>query len=203
MLLSVLIPTVPSRIRSFYPNLLDSLLLQVESLDVEVLGLFDNKKRTTGMKRNDLLHMARGDYIVFIDDDDRIADNYLQRVIDTITDNPNVDVITYGMEMRRNGGALVVSDWDLKLRSQWIERRPGANPKYIFHSYPIHVLPWRRELVLDIRFPDRSHGEENPWALEATIRAVSSHHIDEVLYFYDKDTKTSESESFKFKEKRC
>lgn len=65
--LSILVPTIPSRLTTFYPRIMS------DYPEIEIIGLFDNKKRTTGQKTG---CMAQGTYLVFIDDDDRISENY-------------------------------------------------------------------------------------------------------------------------------
>tara|TARA_B110000208_G_scaffold176584_1_gene223083 strand:- start:731 stop:910 length:180 start_codon:yes stop_codon:yes gene_type:complete len=36
--------------------------------DIEIISIFDNKKRSIGRKRDDALKMAQGKYVTFIDD---------------------------------------------------------------------------------------------------------------------------------------
>jgi hypothetical protein len=55
--LSILIPAVFERSSWL---MYDSLLAMVADRPVEVLALFDNKKRTLGAKRNALMAMAQG-----------------------------------------------------------------------------------------------------------------------------------------------
>ena len=54
---------------------------------MEIIGLFDNKKRSVGEKRQDLLNLAKGQYLVFIDDDDRISDDYISSIIQAMNEN--------------------------------------------------------------------------------------------------------------------
>ena len=49
--------------------------------------MFDNKKRSVGEKRQDLLNLAKGQYLVFIDDDDRISDDYISSIIQAMNEN--------------------------------------------------------------------------------------------------------------------
>ena len=85
--LSILIPSVPSR-KTQMIELLDSLENQLLSLgrsnDVEILVFYDNKLRTVGAKRNDLLYLAKGEYLAFIDDDDNVSDSYFKLDFHTI-----------------------------------------------------------------------------------------------------------------------
>ena len=64
--LSILIPSVPSRRKTFLQRILDQLESQINTNDIEIVVLYDNKKRTVGEKRNDLLNLARGQFLTFI-----------------------------------------------------------------------------------------------------------------------------------------
>ena len=81
--LSVLVPSVSERRESFLPKSLNSLYCQLESLpkeiqeEIEILYLVDNKTIMLGDKRNMLIDICKGEYISFVDDDDRITDDYL------------------------------------------------------------------------------------------------------------------------------
>jgi len=44
--------------------------IENSALDVEVLTSVDNKEKSTGRKRQELLEAATGKYIIFIDDDE-------------------------------------------------------------------------------------------------------------------------------------
>ncbi len=86
MLWSILICGIPERYHSVQPLLYSLLEAQAISRrpDVELLYFMDNKRRTVGAKRNALLSMAIGEYISFIDDDDEVAPNYVDKIIGTI-----------------------------------------------------------------------------------------------------------------------
>ena len=80
--LSILIPTIRER-ESKFTKLVERLAkLSGHSDFVEILGLWDNKFSTVGDKRNKLLSIAGGDFCVFIDDDDDVADDYFSKVFD-------------------------------------------------------------------------------------------------------------------------
>ena len=55
----------------------------------------DNGKRSISSKRNNLLHLAKGEYLCFIDDDDSVSEDFVESVTTAIKINPNVDCITY------------------------------------------------------------------------------------------------------------
>ena len=66
--LAILIPSIPSRFKRF-ERLFERINDQATKSDmvVEVLGLFDNKKRSIGHKRDALVQMSKGDYVCFCD----------------------------------------------------------------------------------------------------------------------------------------
>src|SRR5574341_337913 len=73
ILLSILVPTIPGREKKL-ASLLASLDAQVKHRsDIELLVLRDNRSMTIGEKRNKMIALARGDYCVFVDDDDDVA----------------------------------------------------------------------------------------------------------------------------------
>src|SRR6187200_1615776 len=97
--LSVLVCSVMSRRNTFLPNILDMLHHQYEALSpdeqgmVEILCLLDNQKMMLGDKRNQLVNVAQGTHVVFVDDDDRIAPRYLAAILQALRWDP--DVITF------------------------------------------------------------------------------------------------------------
>ena len=72
--LSILIPSIPSRIQDRMIPLYHKLQEQIRKLDnpkdVELLCVIDNKRRSIGYKRESLVYIARGNYLAFVDDDD-------------------------------------------------------------------------------------------------------------------------------------
>ena len=66
ILLTILVPTVPSRIDYFYPRIMKQLLDQTKKYNnIELVSFFDNKKRTIGKKRDEMLKLAQGKYVTF------------------------------------------------------------------------------------------------------------------------------------------
>jgi len=63
-------------------KIMKELLKQTQKYNnIELLAFFDNKKRTIGKKRQNMLQLAQGEYVVFIDDDDKIADDYIDEIM--------------------------------------------------------------------------------------------------------------------------
>jgi glycosyltransferase involved in cell wall biosynthesis len=49
--------------------------------------------KSIGDKRNDLLELSEGKFIVFIDDDDEVDTEYISLIINTIKSNEDIDCI--------------------------------------------------------------------------------------------------------------
>jgi len=96
MKLSILICTIPSR-SEMLKKLTQQLMLLLGKYDDsewEVL-IQPDENINVGQKRNILLQKASGDFVVFIDDDDEIHDNYIDAFMHAISCNPDADCIGY------------------------------------------------------------------------------------------------------------
>jgi len=81
VILSILTPSVPSRLEQL--NALRAMLASQigDQLAVEHLILIDNKRRTVGEKRDNLLRIALGRYVAFVDDDDFVSEDYINEIV--------------------------------------------------------------------------------------------------------------------------
>jgi glycosyltransferase involved in cell wall biosynthesis len=97
MKLSVLIPTIEKRKKQF-EQLRNYVLKISEPYNVEVLSLCDNQEMSTGEKKNKLIQMSSGDYVVTIDDDDSVCADYFDIIMPILNQNP--DCIGYEVSLR-------------------------------------------------------------------------------------------------------
>jgi glycosyltransferase involved in cell wall biosynthesis len=78
-------------------------------------------KYTIGEKRNRLLEEAKGDFIVFIDDDDEVSDDYVESIIEAINSNQEIDCI--GMRGKITFDGLNEKKWLIsKDCGSWYEK---------------------------------------------------------------------------------
>jgi hypothetical protein len=189
---SILIATVPSRIRTCYPDLLDVLQAQIGDRPIEVLGLYDNKRRSVGAKRNALLSLANGYYVSFIDDDDLIAEDFIDRIHRAIDaqfgdiEHTPVDVMVYDQWCSEDGAPPYRCKYGIHLEY--------ARSTTLWTGKPAHNMIWRHELVADLRFPNYNVGEDVDWCMAASSRAKTELRLDgEPLYFYNCRTDRSET----------
>jgi glycosyltransferase involved in cell wall biosynthesis len=191
-LLSILTPTIPSRLfdgsemldkmTSEVYELCYKITNQIGELPVEHLLLCDNRKRSIGAKRQALLDIAKGDYIAFCDDDDDIADDYVASLLEGI--KSGADVITFKQRAIYNG---LESEVHFGVNNQDGPFNPGG----ITIRAPWHVCAWKREKVKDCQFGFSNYGEDKIWCLQARKRIKTAHHIDKVLHTYRHDAATT------------
>lgn len=181
MILSVLVPSIPERLIELY-NLLKTYQSYIDKYNlaeqVELLSICDNKKRTIGKKRSDLIAMAQGAYIVISDDDDQLTECYFMFIRSEI--EKGADVITYDQLARINHEYSIV-------------RFGHNNPIEDFNKSGItlrpawHCCTWKREVVENIKFDNIMWGEDSPWALMANKAAQTTSHIPEICHIYEHD----------------
>lgn len=188
-LLSILIPSIPSRFESHLLPLWKQLQQHIENYTlgdtIEILTLTDNKQRSIGAKRQALLNLAQGNYIAFLDDDDKIESDYLFQMLRLLYWN-NHDVITFKQHVYVNGEYYPLT---FKFGHE-VNEEPN---KEGFTRPPWHVCFWRKDIVKHCTFPDTNYGEDWAWAEQANKRAKSSYHIDKFLMSYVYDEKISEA----------
>jgi len=184
--LSILILTTPRRVNTLFPSLLNSLLNQIgDRIDIEVLGLFDNKKRSIGEKRNNLLQIANGEYLVFIDDDDKISDDYIKSIMDAINNNPNTDCIVFD--------CYATFDKSWKVTIKYSKDFGYWHAGEIWTAKPSHTMVWKSSIAKKHLFKHISYKEEIDWIEEICKDIKIETRIDKVLYYYEHSGKISES----------
>jgi glycosyltransferase involved in cell wall biosynthesis len=183
LMLSVLIPTMESRHDSFLclSGQLDQQIRDSGNTElVEVLNLLDDGSLAIGSKRNQLMDMARGSFIVFVDDDDRISSKYIQEITQAIKNHPEADCICFNGEISFRG-----KHRHLLKHSNTYEDWLVSNGEYL--RPPCHIMPIRRKIALQYQFAEVDFAEDMDWTMRMCKDKVLEREIalDSVLYFYD------------------
>lgn len=158
MKLSILIPSIPSRFARL-KLLWEVLTPMVEGLPVEILVFMDNKKRSVGLKRDALVQMAKGQYLSFVDDDDRIYSNYVTEMLGAIKKGP--DVVSIQQHATINDGNKFLVSYGLNNENQ--EARKVNGVWVDVDRKPFHTCAWKTEIAKRHHFPDASYGEDWHW----------------------------------------
>lgn len=191
MKLSILVPSVHTRRNTFLNKSLNMLYNQLESLpqhqqkEVEILYIIDNKTIMLGDKRNSLVDLASGEYVVFVDDDDRISDNYISSILEAT--QHNTDCITFLAEVSLNGDIPKICDYSTRHKYDY-------NTKTQYNRIPNHICAVKRDLVQRIKFPSILYGEDSAYSKLLLPLLKSEHQIKEVLYYYDYNQETTETQ---------
>lgn len=184
MKLSILITTLPVRSEKLQ-FLINSIKKQIKGRKVEIIYLGDDKTKSVGAKRNDLLSISRGEYITFVDDDDMVSNEYLDEIFRAMESKP--DVIAFHVQRFLNGEKQKVMIYDN------VTLRPRMAPNATHYKLCCnHLCVWRKSII-KVRFPDKSLGEDHDWAMDMINHYKTFHTIDKVLYNYYYSTTESET----------
>jgi glycosyltransferase involved in cell wall biosynthesis len=183
IVLTILVPTVPSRLDYFYPKIMKQLLAQTEKYNnIELISFFDNKKRTIGKKRDEMLNLAQGKYVTFVDDDDRISDDYVDEIMNAIVTNNEVDCIVYNNETKIETTQKKVL---CKYGIEYTTTGYINNEQTQWRGKPAHTMVWKSLIAKKHPFSDMGNGEDYDWVKRACLDIKTQHRIDKILYYYD------------------
>jgi glycosyltransferase involved in cell wall biosynthesis len=174
--LSILLATVVSR-AGLFAKLHAHLAYQAEGNPVEIVVACDNKEISIGAKRQQLLERATGDYVAFIDDDDWVSPNYVDRILVALESGP--DCVGFLITCTTNGKNPVKAITSMRY-PRWVENKDG----YAHCRSCYHKSPHRRDIGLKVGFRDLRYGEDRFYSdgLMKLVRTESF--VDEVLYHY-------------------
>lgn len=191
--LSILVPSVSSRRSGFLPRSLELLYGQLEKLqkedqdDVEILFLVDNKTMTLGDKRNEMVAIARGEYVVFVDDDDRVSEDYIKTLLEECRKG-EYDCISFLCSVTINSGAPKICRYSKEYGRDF-------NSADGYFRLPNHICCVRRSMALETPFPSIVYGEDTVYAKLLLPLIKKELIINRVLYHYDYNERTTEAQS--------
>lgn len=191
--LSILIPSVDTRVCNFLPNIISSFSKQINDnnrSDVEILSVLDNRKITIGEKRNHLLNLSHGNFITFIDDDDRVDKDYIKEVMDAIDKNPDADCIVYDSIHDLNGKKIYCKygiEYDYTYKRVNFDKSIMADKNRIekWFGKPAHTMVWNSIIAKSCSFINKNSGEDYDWVSKAYPKIKKQIRIEKVLYYYD------------------
>lgn len=177
MKLSILIRTIVGREDKFN-MLLHTLNCQtyIEG-EVEFLIEKDNKELSTGLKAQKLIERAKGEYVVFIDDDDIVNTEYIPKILEAIKSKPDCVGILVECHNLPGRTAAVSNRYD-----KWESNKDGFDYVRTIH----HLCPIKREIALQIGYKDIRCGEDADYSLRLKQSGLlkTEVFINEVMYHY-------------------
>jgi len=192
MKISLLIPTIPQR-ESECDSLLDSLRSQIgqgsedtfaekgmvfygfRSGDVEIILAYDDRKVILGEKRNYLRWLASGEYVAYLDDDDKISQDYTQELIKGA--QTGVDVVCFPVMRYLNGEIDREMKFSIKFKGYKTKSSHYERP-------PNHLMLWKKSVADLVPFPRINWYEDIHWTNRMVGKAKTEFQINEVLYEY-------------------
>jgi len=181
--LSILVCTINSR-KHFFDALYKKLSRQITP-DVQFLNYCDNGEITIGAKREALKKAATSDYIVYIDDDDKISCYYVRNVLEALQSNPDV----VGLKGFQTTDLKEFKYFECSSNhKKWCELKNGVVCKPINHINPI-----KREIALKSAFPDLYYGEDKFYSEGIKPFIKTEVLADGYLYWYDYRPNNSQS----------
>ena len=176
-----MLPTTIDR-REQFAKLLEEIKRQIVANKyediVEVVINEDNKEISIGKKRQELLEASSGKWVVGIDSDDWIAEDYLHDIVMALKNNPQIDHVGFLEDCDINGEKSL-SIFSIR-HKHWAENFDGydhircANPKSV-------IL---REKALMVGFEDSRFGEDRIFSEAVTSLLTSEIFIEKSLYLY-------------------
>ena len=189
ILLSILIPSIPERY-DMLNELLRELQDQCDRLPPnlckkwELCCAIDNGTRSVGAKRNQLLRMAVGRFVTFIDDDDFVEPSYLNSILTVIEKNPSADVVTFKQKCTLNGGRDFFTV-DADMTHDQNEIIPEEGPwKTEYKRLCWHWCVFRASMTAQVNFRDISVGEDLCWLSDLYPKIRVQAKINRVLHQY-------------------
>lgn len=188
MILSILICSLNSRseqLKTLTRHLEKQINGRFES-DIEIITEIDNKEITTGHKRNNLVNKAVGKYIVFIDDDDWVADYYVENMVWACLSD--CDCIAINGNMTTDGGKEI--KWRLSKDNSNVTIKENGVDLYLRKTN--HITAVKREYAIKSPFPHKSNAEDKGYSDSINKYLKTEFKLEMPMYTYRFSTKNKE-----------
>lgn len=199
MKLSILICHLTERAKQL-EKLLGVLRPQITTPEeVEIIIREDDGNETVGLKRNELLSLASGDYVCFVDDDDMVPDYYVAEILKIINSPYEHDwyipepakyipccvenALPHVIGLK---GHYTVGDGPPQTFIHSIRYKEWKTVDGIHQRCPNHINPVRWELALKAGFTEKDHGEDHDFSMALLPLLKTEVFVDKVMYYYRK-----------------
>ena len=152
--------------------------------DVEVLIHDADKPYHVGRKRNDLIAIARGEYVCHVDDDDKVALTYTQDILAALKEP--VDCVGIC-------GIIKAPDGNSKEFRHSIQYSNWYESGGVYYRSPNHLNPIIKEIAEDVGFAHSvSFGEDRLFSNGVKGMLKSEVMIEHPIYYYTPSDRTGE-----------
>jgi hypothetical protein len=166
----------------------------VHGYSAEIIAVLDNKMRTIGAKCNDLITMARGDYLTFVDDDDDVSVDYVDKIMESVEDAVRMpqppEVINYQVSCVVESREGVIT--------RGVVLPSIHHPNEEFHEgtvlrKPLQTSVWRSDLAKSAKWLEANYEADSHWARQLWPKIKSEVNLPTILYYYRHSAKTTEA----------
>lgn len=181
---TIAIPTLGER-RDLFARLCDRLLPQLDRHEgrVKVLAYWNNGHPPLPEIRQQMVEATTTDYISCVDDDDLVADDYVDEIMRALTERP--DQVGFRVQCYSDGVPTAISFHSLK-HSGW-RNEADAYYRDLSHINPIRTALARRA---NFRRTKLRQAEDRAWVAQLRGRVKTEVYIDRVMYHYLFSTST-------------
>lgn len=165
---TIAVLTVPERKKDFN-RLIKVLTSQIGDLNIEILVA--DQDWGIGRKRQWCLDNAKGEYFNFCDDDDMVADDYVNSIYPLLD---GVDYVGFRLQLYWDGEARKPTFHSLRYDG-WSEDEHGA------YRDVSHLNPMKTEIARQGDFVG-DWGEDKAWSEQ--VEPETEHYINRVMYHY-------------------
>ena len=134
-----------------------------------------------------MLNLAKGEYLVFIDDDDRIDPDYINDILTALNDNPQTDCVVFDCLCTVNSGPPKYCKYGIEF--DYVDY--GAT----WFGKPAHTMVYKSSIAKKHSYTHSNFGEDTDWVKRACTDIKEQTRIDKVLYYYDFNSQTTETRS--------
>jgi hypothetical protein len=180
-LFEVLIPTMPGR-EAMLAQLLAVLEPQFTNWPQAVFS-FDSGGGSIGAKRQRMIETSQAEYVAFVDDDDMVSPDYLDRIMPCLKKRPDCVGITMHVSIDgRDWNPTPIFRHSLRFKENFQWHGEDRTPH--------HLCPVKRHIAVQSRFPDIMWGEDYRFALGLLPNLKTEEWSgDEPIYLYNYVTK--------------
>lgn len=188
IILSILICHLVNR-KDKLNRLMSSVYAQATGKEIEILIESDNGEMVVGAKRNSLLLKSKGKYVVFVDDDDEVANDYIDSILNALDGSP--DCVGIEGIMRGTGYQQCLFRHSIQFQGHYT----GTDA---FYRTPNHLNPIKAVLAKRVMFQEIEYGEDKRFSYNIRPMLKTENYIDHPIYFYNKNVNEIIAEGEKY-----
>lgn len=156
----------------------EKLIEYKKNTPLNITILQSKKNCGPGNARNIGLDNAQGEWITFVDNDDWVVDDFLEKIVDVI-ENEGVNCVIYDYYTWLDGKTNIA-------RSMYSNKGGHKTVSECMMTVRNHTIGkvYKRELCKDVRYPNLRRCEDVAYVMQAIAACGSAYYFNEPLYYY-------------------